>query len=92
MSSVADWASRWARVPVVDKTGTPGTFDFFLFASPDDAPLPPVGAAIRSRPAADPSLPSFRDALRDQLGLRLEPLRDPLDVLAIVSVQQPAEN
>jgi uncharacterized protein (TIGR03435 family) len=40
----------------------------------------------------NPGLPSYRDALRDQLGLELKSVRGPLGVLAIVSVHQPSEN
>jgi uncharacterized protein (TIGR03435 family) len=38
-------------------------------------------------------LPSpFRAALRAQLGLKVESVRGPLDVIAFESVQQPIEN
>jgi uncharacterized protein (TIGR03435 family) len=91
MSVIAMLATRAVGVPVIDKTGLVGTFDFFLFASPDSVrdrslPASPDGRAV------DPNLPSFRDGLRDQLGLKLESARGPLEVLVIESVQQPTEN
>jgi uncharacterized protein (TIGR03435 family) len=42
---------------------------------------------------SDPSeLPALSTALNEQLGLKLESRRGPVDVLVIESVQQPTEN
>jgi uncharacterized protein (TIGR03435 family) len=40
----------------------------------------------------DPNLPALSTALDEQLGLKLESRRGPLDVLVIDSVQEPREN
>jgi uncharacterized protein (TIGR03435 family) len=40
----------------------------------------------------NPSCPTIFIAVEEQLGLRLEPKRGPIDVLIIDSVQQPTEN
>ena len=63
--------------PVVDRTGLEGGFDFDL----DFAPLGPAAAATDA--------PSIFTALDEQLGLRLEPGRGPVDVLVIDSVARP---
>jgi uncharacterized protein (TIGR03435 family) len=42
--------------------------------------------------APDPDLASFPIALQEQLGLKLEPTRGPVDVLVIDSVRAPTEN
>jgi uncharacterized protein (TIGR03435 family) len=69
--------------PVLDKTGLTGTFDFALeFAPQFEGPTPP-NANFR----ADPAGPTFVDALRDQLGLKLEAQTGPVDVLVIDYVQ-----
>jgi len=69
--------------PVVDRTGLSGTFDMDLqWTSGVDAapggnlPSPDDGASIFT-------------ALREQLGLRLEPARGPFEVLVIDSVRRP---
>jgi uncharacterized protein (TIGR03435 family) len=79
--------------PVVEKTGVTGTFDVSVYFSPEGVlPFDGDSLAPRDLPPADPNLPSFRDALREQLGLRLASTRGPVDVLVIDSVQQPTEN
>lgn len=66
---------------VVDQTGLPGGYNLKL----SFAPPPGVGA-----PGAvvDPNLPSLFAALEEQLGLKLERQRGPVDVLLIDSVER----
>jgi uncharacterized protein (TIGR03435 family) len=83
--------------PVVDKTGLTGTFDFDLRYT-GGATF--VGLAGRGAPvsapdiAADPSsdAPSIFTALREQLGLKLEADRGPVDVLVVHQAERPTEN
>ncbi len=73
--------------PIEDRTGLTGTIDFTL----EFAPLQ-VTPSI-AQPAADaPELPSLSTALLDQLGLKLEPQRGPVDVLVIDHVEEPSPN
>lgn len=67
--------------PVLDRTGLAGTFDFSLEWSlnPDSA-IPEEAA------------PTFADALRDQLGFKLEPASGPVDVLVIDRIERPSPN
>jgi uncharacterized protein (TIGR03435 family) len=89
--------------PVVDKTGLKGLFDFRLQFSPEGLTLPgapgglgpgpgPAGAGAGGTPApaADP-VPSLFTAIQD-LGLRLESSRGPVEVLVVESAQKPTEN
>ena len=69
---------------VVDRTGLTGGFSFDLQFAPDQVSAPDTTA-----PAIDPDRPSLFTALQEQLGLKLEPQRAPLEMLVIDSVQQP---
>ena len=68
--------------PVVDRTGLTGGFDFTMASA-----LPPVPGI-----PPDPDAPVFRDTLRDELGLKLEPIRGAVQVLMIDHVERPAAN
>jgi uncharacterized protein (TIGR03435 family) len=71
---------------VVDKTGLTGRFAFTLFWTPERMPAsaPPAGI-----PPIDPNGPSFFTALQEQLGLKLQAARDPVDVIVIDSIERP---
>ena len=74
--------------PVVDQTGLTGRFDFSIeFAPESNAPSTP-----NVDTPADLQGPSFLDALREQLGLKLESNKAPLPILVIDHVQRPSEN
>jgi uncharacterized protein (TIGR03435 family) len=73
--------------PIVDRTGLTGTFDFALEWGPDPASGPAASEDHEDRQT------NLQEALQDQLGLKLERQKAPLDVLLIDHVdQQPAEN
>jgi len=74
--------------PMIDHTGLTGTFDFILEYTPElTGPLPP-GATFQP----DPSGPSLEEALRDQLGIKLESAKSVIDVLVVDHVEHPSEN
>jgi bla regulator protein blaR1 len=66
---------------VADKTGLSGTWNVELEFSPDGTVNPAPG---------DP--PSIFTALQEQLGLKLEPARGPVDMLVITRVERPTED
>lgn len=68
--------SLTAGRPVVDDTGLTGSYDLDVKFTPDDASDPARAAALVA-------------AIQDQLGLRLEPRRAPVEVLVIDSVERP---
>ena len=76
---------------VVDRTGLMGGFDFDLNWTPTPDQIPP-GAPPDIARTADPDGPSLFTALREQLGLKLESTRAPVDVLVIDAIQPPTEN
>jgi uncharacterized protein (TIGR03435 family) len=74
---------------VLDKTGLTGKYDFQLeFSRAPDAPLPP-GLSL---PPANDSEPTIFDALKDQLGLKLVPIKLPLNEIVIDHIEKPSEN
>jgi len=74
--------------PVVDKTGLDKSYDFTLTFAPQ---LPP-GVSRDSLPPELQELPSIFDAVRDQLGLKLEPTRGPVDYYIIDHIDRPSPN
>jgi uncharacterized protein (TIGR03435 family) len=74
---------------IVDRTGLTGAFNLDLTWQPDQ-PLP--GSPGADAAAADPNAPSIFTALQEQLGLKLESTRGPVDVLVIDHVDHPTED
>jgi uncharacterized protein (TIGR03435 family) len=73
MSRFTMLLSRQLRQAVIDKTGLTGAYDIDIEWSPDE----PNGA-----PAEAPG-PSIFSAIQDQLGLKLEAHKSPIDVMVI---------
>src|SRR5215468_1623487 len=72
--------------PVIDKTGLSGKFDFELSWVADLALA--TGAPD---PGADVSGPSIFTALQEQLGLRLDSQKGPIEMLLIDQAEKPTE-
>ena len=74
---------------VIDRTGLTGTFDFTLRWTPESlrpqSPDSPGGLQVVDAP-------SLFSAIQEQLGLKLESSRGPVEMLVIESVQQPTPN
>jgi uncharacterized protein (TIGR03435 family) len=77
--------------PVVDKTGIAGEFDFLLKWTPDESQFSRWGSGIRPS-SESASLPSLFTAIQEQLGLKLESVKAPVNVLVIDHVEKPTEN
>jgi uncharacterized protein (TIGR03435 family) len=77
---------------VIDRTGFNGTFDYDLTWTPEFLPQGLNSVDAVSGLPADPNRPPLPTALQDQLGLKLESTRGPVDVLVIDHVEKPAEN
>jgi uncharacterized protein (TIGR03435 family) len=74
--------------PVIDMTGLTGNYDFKLSFLPE---LPP-NFPVENLPPGFADRPSIYDALKQQLGLKLEPQKGPVDFFVIDHVEKPAEN
>ena len=65
---------------VIDKTGLTGNYDYTLAWTPEDGP------------PTDAVAPSLFTAIQEQLGLKLEPQKGPVDVVVIDHMDKPSVN
>jgi uncharacterized protein (TIGR03435 family) len=89
MTHLSMYLSGLLDRPVIDKTGIAGRFDVHLEFSPDGTSLPPDPAAAAASPSTAP--PIFT-AVREQLGLMLDPARGPWEVFVIDRIERPSPN
>jgi uncharacterized protein (TIGR03435 family) len=80
MTSIAEELSKIAGRVVVDKTALTGRYDLKLQWTPDDAV------------ANDAEAPTLFTAIQEELGLKLEPAKEPVPVLVVDHVEQPSPN
>jgi uncharacterized protein (TIGR03435 family) len=88
MADFATFMQRYAMErPVVDQTAIKGKYDLSLTWTPDDFQL-------NGRPRSDdPSAPpGLFTAIQEQLGLRLEATKAPVEVMVIDRVERPSAN
>ncbi len=103
VSALADMLSNQLGRPVVDQTGLTGKYDIALEFQPEEGsmmrgpmgamppPPPPSGGGDSSSDAAAP--PNLFTAVQEQLGLKLEPKKGPVDILVIDHIEKaPTEN
>jgi uncharacterized protein (TIGR03435 family) len=83
MASLAGTLALYFRRPVVDRTGLTGFFDIQL-------ELPPLQPAVGDA-GVDPGVSVFT-VLQEQLGLRVEEGRGPVEVLVVDRLERPTEN
>ena len=78
MSTLATQLGNRLGTIVTDRTGLRENYDIHLEWAPEDV--------------SDSSAPSLATAVREQLGLRLESQKQPIQVLVIDSIEKPSEN
>jgi uncharacterized protein (TIGR03435 family) len=80
MHQLAVLISRMTRTPVLDKTGLAGFYEFKLEWAPENSPESATG-------------PSIFTAVQEQLGLKLEWRKGPVEVLVVDHAEKiPLEN
>jgi uncharacterized protein (TIGR03435 family) len=92
MNYFAFFLSRGLDMNVVDETNLTGHYDIDYHYVPEQRGGRGIGAEGGTPPAATPEGPDLFTALREQLGLRLEKGKGPVDYLVIESVQKASEN
>jgi uncharacterized protein (TIGR03435 family) len=92
MSNLATVLSRQVERPVLDRTGLNGRYDFELNYSPDSGcgSHQPDGDTPNSDTLTD--RPSIFTAIQEQLGLKLESIKGPVEVIVIDRVEKPGPN
>ena len=76
--------------PVIDKTGLTGLYDFSLKYAADGRSAGPFGLPPGAPPPpVDPDAPSLSTAVQEQLGLKLESARGPVEVVVIDRFEKP---
>ena len=97
MTQLAQLLSQRVGRTVVDKTGLTGFYEFNLDFTPDQ--MPPAGApgpvappGAPPLPPVDPNGPSIYTALQEQLGLKLDAQRGPVEVTIVDSIDHPTED
>jgi uncharacterized protein (TIGR03435 family) len=90
MSDIVHAFSRSFDRPVVDQTDLGGRYDLTLewVPEPSRGPTPPdVGAQPKPQQG-----PTFLEAFHDQLGLKLESTKGPIQTPVIDHIERPSEN
>jgi len=94
MPQFATVLSTWVNRIVVDKTGLTGSYDIDLQWTPDQVPFglgaPPPGGSPTA--PVDANRPSIFTALQEQLGLKLDSQKGPVEVLVIDHVEPPTDD
>jgi uncharacterized protein (TIGR03435 family) len=91
---LANFLTQSVDRPVIDRTGLTPFYDLTLKWTPDGGnPAPfglPAGALPQAPlPPADPDAPNIFTAVQEQLGLKLEAGRGPVEVVVIDRIEKP---
>lgn len=99
MAQLANALSDRVGRTVLDKTGLTGEYDLTLQWTPDENDALMRSEATRAggpgpsdAPAPDPNGPTLFTALQEQLGLKLESSKGPVQTFTITHIEQPSEN
>jgi uncharacterized protein (TIGR03435 family) len=93
MQQLVTLLGRLMDRPIIDRTSLTGNFDVNLRFAPDTAPRPsPLRPQADGAPPPSTDDPSIFTALDEQLGLKLEPAKESVDVLVIDSATKPTAN
>jgi uncharacterized protein (TIGR03435 family) len=89
LSQFAQALGMFAGRIVLDRTNLAGNYDITMTWTPDQMPPRPPGAP--DLPPVDPNGPSIFTAVQEQLGLKLDSQRGPVEVLVIDRAEKPVE-
>jgi uncharacterized protein (TIGR03435 family) len=89
MEDIARDVSGWADRPIVDKTGLEGLYEINTYIWADSlAPPGPVDSGAALHNANIPAL----STIFDRMGLKLSPVRGPIEIYVIDHADRPSTN
>jgi uncharacterized protein (TIGR03435 family) len=94
MAELGTALSNALQRPVIDKTGLAGMFDVHVEWTADQSTPGFVAPGLPPAPQgqADPNAKSIFTAIQEQLGLKLESTKGPVEFLVIDRLERPSEN
>lgn len=90
MLRLADMLSGMVGRTVVDRTGLSGFYDLDIVYLPDQVPTGPLPQGMQL--PFTPDSPGLQTAIQEQLGLKLEATRAPIEVTVIDRLERPMED
>jgi uncharacterized protein (TIGR03435 family) len=88
ISSLVTVLPQFVERKVIDRTGLTGLYDLTLKWTPEAIPSL-LGLPQDPLPPGDPDVPNIFTALQEQLGLKLEAGRGPVEVIVIDRLEKP---
>ena len=92
MDGLARQLASQLHSTVQNQTGLKGIYDFTVHFTPDDAGMDASGPGGSGASLSDNSGTSIFAAVEDQLGLKLESKKGPVDVVVVDHVDKPSDN
>jgi uncharacterized protein (TIGR03435 family) len=92
ISNLVPTLSRILGRTVIDQTGLTGKYDILLQWTPDESQAIRPGPDAPPAPPSDSAPPSIFTALQEQLGLKLESQKGPVDIFIVDRAEKPSEN
>jgi uncharacterized protein (TIGR03435 family) len=89
MPQLATLLSGILRRPVLDQTGLSGVYEFTLEWTPE---VRQTGPDATPPAPANPGAPSIFTAVQEQLGLKLDAAKAPVEVIVVDNAEKPSEN
>ncbi len=86
MSGLGEYLGSIVDRVIVDKTGLAGIYDMHLLYTPEDQ-----AGKVNDNGVAD-APPVIYQALREQLGLKLTPAKDPVTTIVVDQIHEPEAN
>ena len=95
MAVLVDFLSQWLGRTVLDQTGLKGNYDFTLKWTAEPGQGTMVGGPVNGNPGPEggpPTQSPLLTAIQEELGLKLESTKGPMEVLVIDHIEKATEN